>query len=638
MANGIVAVKLAWADNSTGSLDETGQEIDIWTDSPSFVPNVPINYTEARHPWMRLPPIAAAVEEAIIGLKAPVTFVKFRVRQYNAQGNGPWTVPQTFPVTQVSGSAVPPSPTNLGMIVTSEATVPPDLPTEEPPDTEPPPTGGGGSSSNYVFQTQYSGVQGRNQWSYGDSVSPTALVYDAINSKWDGDELYLAVWSSGFRHSSGGAIKDCVVTWTAPANGDVNVVGSFKLFTTPGSVTVKIRHNGVDVFSQDITDATVYPYDETFAVLAGDTVEFVARRLSATVYNNNVELNPTIQLTIGGVPVNPTVGSLSPSVLSIASSGVGSLLVTLSSAPSAAAVVSLSSSDATKATVPASVTVPAGQTTAVVTVTGVAVGGAVITATYNSSSKTATISVSSPVSTTWSNAPIGGQVLIDTNCSNKNGLFDVYGTTILDADATEPFSPPSVFKARLEALALEGGNQLEFNHPSSFREMYFGLYWRTNPQFQGRLVGNKLFFLSRDSGLNGVFLFGNTTLSNGSAPLLFGPNTDGIGNAHILGTSDPGATFFPNVGDGTLRVGVWTKIEAFIRASTTRTSQDGIVRWWINDVLVGSYTNVNYCGPNGETLNRWMQTQTWDGHFDMGRVNTVAWEHYIGHLRVVGKN
>ena len=337
MANGLVAVKLTWADNSTGSLDETGQEIEIWTDSPSFVPNVPINYTEARHPWMRLPPIAAAVEEAIIGLKAPVTFVKFRVRQYNAQGNGPWTVPQTFPVTQVSGSAVPPSPTNLGMIVTGDAPTPPDLPTENPPDTEPPPTGGGGSSSNYVFQTQYSGVQGQNQWSYGDSVSPTALVYDAINSKWDGDELYLAVWGSGFRHSSGGAIKDCVVTWTAPANGDVNVVGSFKLFTTPGSVTVKIRHNGVDVFSQDITDATVYPYDETFAVLAGDTVEFVSRRLSATVYNNNVELNPTIQLTTGGVPVNPTVSSLSPSVLSIASSGVGSLLVALSSAPSAAA-------------------------------------------------------------------------------------------------------------------------------------------------------------------------------------------------------------------------------------------------------------------------------------------------------------
>jgi len=415
------------------------------------------------------------------------------------------------------------------------------------------------------------------------------------------------------------------------------------LLTSAGSngVTLEIEHEGSSIAGPtSLTTTAPITINETVVVLAGDVIDFIVAPISGNSYCGT-SLAPSIQFTTDGVtPALPIVSSLLPATLTISVGGQVALTVALSSAPSAAAVVSLSSSDATKATVPAtvSVTVPAGQTTAVVTVTGVAVGGAVITATYNSSSKTATISVSSPVSTTWSNAPIGGQVLIDTNCSNKNGLFDVYGTTILDADATEPFSPPSVFKARLEALALEGGNQLEFNHPSSFREMYFGLYWRTNPQFQGRLVGNKLFFLSRDSGLNGVFLFGNTTLSNGSAPLLFGPNTDGIGNAHILGTSDPGATFFPNVGDGTLRVGVWTKIEAFIRASTTRTSQDGIVRWWINDVLVGSYTNVNYCGPNGETLNRWMQTQTWDGHFDMGRVNTVAWEHYIGHLRVVGKN
>ena len=110
MANGIVAVKLTWEDTSTGALDETGREIDIWTDSPSFVPNVPINYTEARHPWMRLPPIAAAVEEIIIPLRAPVTFVKFRVRQYNAKGNGSWANPILIPVTQAVGSEVPSAP------------------------------------------------------------------------------------------------------------------------------------------------------------------------------------------------------------------------------------------------------------------------------------------------------------------------------------------------------------------------------------------------------------------------------------------------------------------------------------------------------------------------------------------------
>lgn len=631
-----IEVTLSWADNSTGALEETGQEIDIYTDSPSFLPNVPINYSEARHPWMRFPPIAAGETTAVLILRTPVTFVKFRVRQYNEQGNGIWTAPQTFQVAQASGSAVPPAPTNLGMVVTDGAAPPPPPPDDPPP--PPPPTGGGGSSSNYSFASQFSGVQGQNGWSYRDSAG-SLLTYAPADSKWNGDELYLAVWSSGFRHSSSGSVKDCVVRWTVPADGELNITGSFRLYVAPGNVTVKIQHNGVDIFSQDLTDATTYPYDEDVTVLEGDTIDFISRRTGVTLNNNNVELNPNIQLTTDGVtPINPTVSSLSPATLSISASGVGSLVVALSSAPSTAATVSLSSSDPTKATVPASVTIPAGQTSAVATVTGIATGASTITATYNSSSKTAIVSVTSALSTTWSNAPINGSVLLDQNCSSKNGMFDVYGTTILDSDATAPFSGPSVWKARLEALALFGGNQLEYNSAVSFREMYCGMYWRTNPQFQGRTSGNKLFFIRGQGTTNGVFLFGNTFLNNGTAPLLFVGNSGGIGNAHILGTNDPGAPFFPNVGNGTLQVGVWTKIEAFIRASTTRTSQDGIVRAWINDILVMSYTNINYCGPNGETLNQWLQTQTWDGAFDMGQVNTVAWEHYIDHLRVVGKN
>ena len=277
-------------------------------------------------------------------------------------------------------------------------------------------------------------------------------------------------------------------------------------------------------------------------VTAGDTIDFICRRLSTTVYNNNVELNPNIQLTSDGVtPTLPTVSSLAPTTLSIASNGVGSLLVTLSSAPSTVATVSLSSSDPTKASVPASVNVPAGQTTAVVTVTGVSAGGTTITATYNSSSKQATVAVSSPISSTWANAPLGGVVLADQNCSNKNGFFDVYGTTIIDADATAPFSAPTVWKARLEAFALHGGNQLEFNMQTSYREAYYGLYWRTNPQFQGRIVANKLWFLGRDNGLNGYYGFSGSSLINGAGPLIFCGNTSGLGNAQIFGTSDPGA-------------------------------------------------------------------------------------------------
>jgi hypothetical protein len=43
-----------------------------------------------------------------------------------------------------------------------------------------------------------------------------------------------------------------------------------------------------------------------------------------------------------------------------------------------------------------------------------------------------------------------------------------------------------------------------------------------------------------------------------------------------------------------LTVGAWTKLEAYVKASTTSTSRDGIVRWWVNGVPAGSYTNLNY--------------------------------------------
>jgi len=168
--------------------------------------------------------------------------------------------------------------------------------------------------------------------------------------------------------------------------------------------------------------------------------------------------------------------------------------------------------------------------------------------------------------------------------------------------------------------------------------MYVGLYWRTNPQFQGRVATNKLWLLGGYDTMGGFFLFGASKIQNGQAPLLWTLNTGGISNEHLVGTNDPGALFPPNVGNGTVRVGVWYKVEMKIRASTTRTSRDGSLQWWINDVLVGSYPNLNYCGPNGETLDRWAWTQTWDGAFDMGQSNTVAWEHWIDHLYIVGKN
>ena len=166
-----------------------------------------------------------------------------------------------------------------------------------------------------------------------------------------------------------------------------------------------------------------------------------------------------------------------------------------------------------------------------------------------------------------------------------------------------------------------------------YRDMFCGMMWRTNPDFQGRGGGNKTFFMRGPDSL-GVFVI-QGGLSSGSGPFVWSHNSGSTDNSHAC-SADLGLLCYPNASIGHVQRGVWTKIEAYIKASTTNTSRDGIVRWWINGVLAGNYTNINYAGAG---LNEWIWTETWDGcggnpECDLGRVNTVDWSHYLDHLYI----
>lgn len=631
-------VKLTWEDISTGDTDETGQELDIYTDSASFVPTVPIDYAGARHPWMRLPPLAAGVETLDLPLKTPVTFVKFRVRQYNANGPGPWSLARVVTIAQAVGVLVPQAPINLGGVVSGGTVTPPPPPVDPPP--PPPPTGGGGASSNYVFTSQFSSTQGSNQWSYKDA-NGTDLTYNSTLGYYTGAQPYQGLWNGGIHP---GTTVGTVLRWTAPAAGVALVSGSVNLASAVGSngVTFTIKHDAATIDGPvSLTTTAPYTISESVTVLAaGEVIDFIVAPISGNSYCNTT-LTPAINFTTdGSTPANPTVSALSPSSLGVSVGAVQSLTVTLSSAPASVASVSVSSSDPTKATVPATVSVAAGQLSANIPVTGVAAGSSTITATYNSSNKTAAVTVSNPASGSWSNAPVGGTVLKDTPLNDIVGFIDDYPVpgnhieTISDAI----FSPTKGLVHRLDPFARTGGGQVRFVAPTLYRELYAGMYWRSNPQFQGRIVVNKMFFLRSSSIQSNGFIgwMARNPSGNASGPLVFAVN-GGASNQHILGpTSDSGSFFFPNVGNGNVSAGVWYKLEWRLRASTTMTSQDGAYQLWINGVLVSSYLNINY--SNGTGLDEWVMNQTWDGSGDMGSSNTVTWEHYLDHLMLVGKN
>lgn len=642
--------KATWVDASSGVTDETGQELQIWTDSPSFRPDIPIDYPVAPHPWMRLLPIAAGVSEADFRLETPVTFVTFRVRQYNATGNGNWSNPSgtTFAIVQQTGANVPQAPGSPGFVVTEggEIAPPPPPPPPVDPPPPPPPTGGGGSASNYVFTSQFSGTQGLNQWSYRDA-SDNLLTYSTSQGFYTGAQSFQALWNGGIHP---GTSVGTVLRWTAPSNGTALVSGSTNLVSSAGSngVTFTLKHDAATIDGPvSMTTTTPHTISETVVMTAGQVLDFIVTGISGNNYCSTA-LSPTIQFTTdGSTPADPTLSSLLPATVGINVGGTAALALSISSVAPAAYVVNIASSDPTKVTVPSTVTIPGGQSSTTVLLNGVAAGTSTITASRSgSSNKTSSATVANPASGSWANAPAGGTVLLDHafDTATAPGLTTPYNGTFIVSDASAPLSPSNVARHRLEAFAKYGGDELTYQFPTPYREGYFGLYWRTNPQFQGRISSNKLFFLRGVPGVNGVwYMTGGPNMGQANFSLVWSHNSGHLNNGHIMGGDQFGSTAFANVGSSVVIPGIWYKLECHIRASTTATSRDGFLRAWLNGVQIMNYDLLNYAAATATAsspgfINQWVWNQTWDGSGDMGTSNTVPWEHYVDHVRVVGKN
>lgn len=230
-------------------------------------------------------------------------------------------------------------------------------------------------------------------------------------------------------------------------------------------------------------------------------------------------------------------------------------------------------------------------------------------------------------SSVWTNEPVGSTTILDCpfNSVSGCGIVDVYSSSIQATDGTAPISAPGVVKSAIYAGNSSGGMQIGIGFPQTYRELFMGLMWRTNPEFYGRIVHDKMFFL-RGPQTNAYFGM-RACPGCTSRQLGWGFNAANADNSHTC--ADSGLWCYPNVGSPAITIGQWTKIEVYLKSSTTMTSRDGIVRWWINGVLAGNYTNVNHA-PYG--LNDWTWSETWDGY--VNPVPTVRWEHYIDHLHI----
>lgn len=637
---GFTDFTLSFTDNSSGVKDENGTEVQIFTDSPSFVPNIAVDYAYAPHAWMSLPFVNAGVTSIPIRLQNPVTFVRVRVRQFNSNGNGVWNSPGggageffSFPANIATNT--PDAPSNVGLIVVSTPINPPSPPVVPP--ISPPPQGG--TTTTYNYLNQFSGIQGQSGWSYLDSAGANQ-TYDPNTQLWTGSESYLSTFDWGFHP---GTTKGAVIRWTAPNAGVATITGSAHLLTASFGITLTIKHNSTTIYGgQSMVDTTVYQFAPSNRTMAqGDFIDFIC--MPNNVNNSYCSTGISISIaftTNGSTPTNPTVSNVSPSTLSVYTNSVTSLTVNLTSAALVNSTISLSSNNAA-ATVLASIVIPAGQSSGNFNVTGVSVGSATITATYNSTSATCAVTVSSPpVGGQWPNEPAGMTLVSDSSFSDSLGSEweNVYHTEAYASPniGGQSFSPPRCFDSYRGVGTYYGNGQWVLNIPAS-SEAYLGVYWGTNAGFQGYSNNtNKMFFV-RNAVIDASFIvwqglqdapkvlkwYQQGQYNNTHIPTVFNTNypTDGTG------------WFENNINEAaaTYTAGQPMRfIELYLKKSTTVSSKDGIIKWWVNGTLCGSYTNANLCPPGFADM---QINQAWDGSVDPTMDLNRSWHHYIDHLR-----
>ena len=231
-------------------------------------------------------------------------------------------------------------------------------------------------------------------------------------------------------------------------------------------------------------------------------------------------------------------------------------------------------------------------------VSAVGVGSATIAATSERQSGTAAITVSAlppPASGGWPDEPVGLTVLTDwaEDAVVGGGWGNAYpvslakGYVSIVRDGTARWSPPNVLHFFYPIGFPTGvAPATVYYDMAATKELYAVFWWKASNPWQDNAAGNKIAFMFAQSGDGQMFIMMN-----------------GVGAPrHLVVTTEfPGdnRNLWPNVSNPDVTLGVWHRIEWSAKYSTTGSSRDGIVQWWLDGVRVGSYTDVQLPGDAG---------------------------------------
>jgi hypothetical protein len=354
---------------------------------------------------------------------------------------------------------------------------------------------------------------------------------------------------------------------------------------------------------------TMHAYD-------GGGVE--THRGSVTV-NIRPGTNPTIPLVlsslVGDFPLSATLGSfiviVTPGSATVPIGGTTTLTATIEDPlgnPVAGAVTWAAGNPAV-----ASIT-----STGVLT--GVWVGQTTIIANYHGVAATMTVTVTA---FNWPNEPPGFQVLTDFGFDTHEGDGWLWNGDPLEpnivGDLTAPRSPPSVLQFLYPVGFVGGGSPgIEHFFLAQVRELYVGYWWRTSSPWQGHSSGiNKISFAVANNFSTDIIL----SMHEGTEGMRLVLFPGGVSNVDLAGGVAGYLTgnVDPNV---PVTLGRWHRVELYLKYSTTPTSEDGIIRWWIDGKLIGDYTTANF---EGDPLQAWQFSPTWGGIGDVKTEDDFFW-------------
>jgi len=234
----------------------------------------------------------------------------------------------------------------------------------------------------------------------------------------------------------------------------------------------------------------------------------------------------------------------------------------------------------------------------------------------------------------WPNEPAGSTVITDYSFDTIPGQgWQNNGGSSIVIDPTAPLSPSSVLKFPYPVGFIGGSAPDTAFYPlNNLSEIYLGYWWKpSNPWQAHPSLFNKIAF----------------QFTNGSGGQLFqvmhGNGVDEpyqvistleftVDNSHLnqFGFGQPNGawTLFGNASKGKVSLGQWHRIEVYIKQGTTKSSKNGILRWWVDGILVGNYSNVNY--PN-TLFNEFQFSPTWGG---VGETKLEGDYYYFDHVHI----